>query len=87
MAAHIPWRRVVGVATTVDGRIFLRLECRHLEAWFAEFSRPVATKCCTCDPPTFRGEPFKHSSLTHLEPPPEMDIASEYAVGQHGESV
>lgn len=69
MSDLVPWRGVVKVEQR-EGEDVLRLhlECGHQEMW-RDNDPPVATKCCTCDPPTFRGQPFKHPLLGHLELP------------------
>lgn len=55
---YVPWRGVTAVETPEHGDLILRLECGHVTTWSRTESTPAATKCATCDPPTFRGKPF-----------------------------
>jgi len=57
MLKHVPWKAVVRLETPNSGDVILHLECGHTETWPRESSVPTATKCTTCDPPTFHGKP------------------------------
>lgn len=67
---HVPWRRVVRVETASDGNAdyTLHLECGHTEQWPRFSSTPFATKCTTCDPPTFHGKPFPTAVTPERKP-------------------
>jgi len=50
-SGHLPWKGVVEVLETMDGRKDLVLECGHVAGWpFGD--TPSATKCIVCDPPS-----------------------------------
>lgn len=49
----------MSVERPVSGDLVLHLECGHMETWPFGSDPPVATKCTTCDPPTFHGQPIK----------------------------
>lgn len=74
---YVPWRGVVYTEwpdwdSGEDG--VLHLECGHIEPWPLHATPPTATKCRTCDPPTFRGQPWPRWPPSFVVPraaPPE----------------